>query len=243
MTSLHASVGSGPVMCFIQIKYAIKEVIIAALSFSFSCIHFHKLIFRSTTQAIRDIAFSKIQHIFANVHVPQKVLREMDNKTVNVVRKWLCLNTHSTRCFIFQKRQVGGLGVPNCMSEYTATRQSHLTNMLDCDDVSMRQMARASLLLDFKRRKVLHACGGEDSFLGFNRKTNGNLDGRAQGFGVSSDWPDLNDLCWRTGTELKWTSHYQPVEVSDVVKEDPSVIVEARPHHNNIVHLCVCVCV
>ncbi len=188
-------------------------------------------------QAIRDIAFSKIQHLFANVHIPQKVLREMDDKTVNVVRKWLCLNTHSTRCFIFQKRQVGGLGVPNCMWEYIATRQSHLTNMLNCDDVSVRQMARASLLLDFKRRKVLHACGEEDSFLGFKRKTNGKLDGRAQGFGVSSDWPDLNDLCWRTGTELKWTSHYQPVEVSDAVVEDPSVIVEARLHHNNIVHL------
>ncbi len=123
------------------------------------------------------------------------------------------------------------------MWEYTATRQSHLTNMLNCDDVSVRQMARASLLLDFKRRKVLHACGGEHSFLGFKRKTNGKLDGRAQGFGVSSDWPDLNDLCWRTGTELNWTSHYQPVEVSDAVVEDPSVIVEARLHHNNIVHL------
>ncbi len=148
----------------------------------------------------------------------------MDNKTVNVVRKWLCLNTHSTRCFIFQKRQDGGLGVPNCMWEYTATRQSHLTNMLNCDDVSVRQMARASLLLDFKRRKVLHACGEEDSFLGFKRKTNGKL-------------VDLNDLCWRTCTELKWTYHSQPVEVSDAVKEDPSVIMEARLHHNNIVHL------
>ncbi len=54
---------------------------------------------------------------------------------------------------------------------------------------------------------------------------------------VLSDWPDLNNLCWRTGTELKWTSHYQPVEVSDAVIEDPSVIMEARLHHNNIVHL------
>ncbi len=62
-------------------------------------------------------------------------------------------------------------------------------------------------------------CGEEDSFLGFKRKTNGKLDGRAQGFGVSSDWPDLNDLCWRTGTELKWTSHSQPVEVPDAVIE------------------------
>ena len=43
--------------------------------------------------------------------------------------------------------------------------------------------------------------------------------------------------CWRTGNELKWTSHLQPVEVSDAVIEDPSVVVEARLHHNSIVHL------
>ena len=66
-----------------------------------------------------------------HVHIPQKVLCEMDNKTVNTVRKWLCLNTHSARCFIFQKKQDRGLGVPNCMWEYTATRQSHLTNMAE----------------------------------------------------------------------------------------------------------------
>ncbi len=60
-------------------------------------------------QAIRDIAFSKIQHLFANVHIPQKVLREMDDKTVNVVRKWLCLNTHSTRCLSSRNDRSGGL--------------------------------------------------------------------------------------------------------------------------------------
>ncbi len=38
-------------LLLIQIKYAIKEVIITALSFSFSCIHFHKLLLRSTTFA------------------------------------------------------------------------------------------------------------------------------------------------------------------------------------------------
>ncbi|KAK0144246.1 Serine protease 27 [Merluccius polli] len=42
------------------------------------------------------------------------------------------------------KKQDGGLGVPNCMWEYTATRQPHLTNMLNCDNTSVRQMARAS---------------------------------------------------------------------------------------------------
>ena len=54
---------------------------------------------------------------------------------------------------------------------------------------------------------------------------------------MSSDWPDLNDLCQRTGTELKWTSNLRPVEVSDAVVDDSSVVVEARLHHKNIVHL------
>ena len=128
-------------------------------------------------QAIRDMAFLKIQHIFANVHIPQKVLRELDNKTDNMVRKWLCRNTHSTKCYIFQNRQDGGLGIPKCMWEYTATRQSHLTNMLNCGDPSVRQMARASLMLDFKKRKVLCDGSGEDDFLGIKRKPNGYLDG------------------------------------------------------------------
>ncbi len=108
--------------------------------------------------------------------------------------------------------------------------------MLNCDDISVRQMARASLLLILKDgRCYTHVVRKTASWV--LKKTNGKLDGRAQGFGVSSDWPDLNDLCWRTGTELKWTSHSQPVEVPDAVIEDPSVIMEARLHHNNIVHL------
>ena len=93
----------------------------------------------------------------------------------------------------------------------------------------------ASLMLDFMKWKVLHACIGEDNFLGFNRKPHGKLDGQAQGFCLSSDWPDLNNLCRRTGTELKWTSHLNPER--SLIVEDPSGVVEARLHHKSIIHL------
>lgn len=60
-------------------------------------------------QAIRDIAFSKIQHLFANVHIPQKVLRKMDNKTVNVVRKWF-VSTHILQDVLSSRKdRTGGL--------------------------------------------------------------------------------------------------------------------------------------
>ncbi len=39
-------------------------------------------------EAIRQVALSKVQHLFSNVHIQQKVLSEMDNKTVSLVRKW-----------------------------------------------------------------------------------------------------------------------------------------------------------
>lgn len=38
-------------------------------------------------QAVRDITFSNIQHLFTNVHIPQKGLSEMDSRTVQLVRK------------------------------------------------------------------------------------------------------------------------------------------------------------
>ncbi|XP_055721691.1 estrogen receptor beta-2-like [Salvelinus fontinalis] len=75
----------------------------------------------------------------------------------------------------------------------------------DHDDSTVRELARASLLLDLRRRKVPLATDIEDNFLHFWRKANGQLDTRAVGFGVWSDWPDLNDLCNRTGVELRWT--------------------------------------
>ena len=49
-------------------------------------------------QAITEIALSKIQHLFANIHIPQKTLTELNNLTVRTVRRWFGLNTRSTRC-------------------------------------------------------------------------------------------------------------------------------------------------
>ncbi|XP_033999995.1 uncharacterized protein LOC117493511 [Trematomus bernacchii] len=136
----------------------------------------------------------------------------MTNKTVQLVRKWVGLNTHSTRGIIFLPCGEGGLGVPNVEWTYIATRLAHLVHMLNNDDVTVREMARASLLLDLQRRKIPLASADLNNFLGFRRKDSGKLDSQAKGFGVWSDWPD------NTQTE---------VPVSDELITDPSVVVKA----------------
>ncbi len=52
-------------------------------------------------EAIRQVALSKVQHLFSNVHIQQKVLSKMDNKTVSLVRKWFGLNTHTALVMLF----------------------------------------------------------------------------------------------------------------------------------------------
>lgn len=86
---------------------------------------------------------------------------------------------------------------------YSITRLTHLISMLNNDDAAVRELARASLFLDLRKRKVPLATGNQDSFLGFRRKNNGKLDTQTTGFGVRSDWPDLNDLCSRLAVKLQ----------------------------------------
>ncbi|KAF3851817.1 hypothetical protein F7725_005172 [Dissostichus mawsoni] len=64
-------------------------------------------------QAVREVALAKIQHLFANVHIPLKALREMTNKTVQLVRKWVGLNTHSNGDHLSPMWR-GGAGSPQC---------------------------------------------------------------------------------------------------------------------------------
>ena len=106
----------------------------------------------------------------------QKVLREMNTKTVSVVRRWFGLNSHSTRDIIFHPQWEGGLGVPNVEWIYTSMRISHLLRMLNNDDKDVRELARSSLFLDMRRRKVPVAREAEPHFLGFKRKASRKLD-------------------------------------------------------------------
>ena len=104
-----------------------------------------------------------------------------------------------------EQSREGGLGVPDFEWTYITTRLSHLLNMLNNDDSTVREITRASLFLDLGKRKVPLARESEPSFLGFRKKANGKLDTHAAGFGVRSNWPDLNDLSNWTGVDLQWS--------------------------------------
>lgn len=104
--------------------------------------------------AIRQIALSRVQHFFANVHISRKILQDLNNKTVKTVRRWLGLNSHTTCDVIHHSRRERGLGVPDFEWTYITTQLSHLLSMLNNDDSIVREMAHASLFLDLGKRKV-----------------------------------------------------------------------------------------
>jgi hypothetical protein len=87
-------------------------------------------------------------------------------------------------------------------------------------------MARGSLLLDLRKRKIPLAPRG--GARGDTRDT------RAKGFGVSSDWPDLNDLCNDNNIQLNWIhTTGEQVSVSEELIMDLNVHAEATLHHDN----------
>lgn len=109
--------------------------------------------------------------------------------------------------------------------------------MLNNDDATVKEMARNGLFfLDFRRRKVPLATATQNNFLGFRRKDSGKLDSQAKGFGVWSDWPDLNDLCNRTGVELEWSQNNGQVDmpITDELITDSSVAVVATINQQGV---------
>ena len=53
---------------------------------------------------------------------------------------------------------------------YTATRLTHLISVLNSDDATVRELARAPLLLELRKRKAPLAKAGQDGFLGFRKE-------------------------------------------------------------------------
>ena len=87
-------------------------------------------------QAIPEISLSKIQHLFANIHLPKRILTELNDKTVSMARHWIGLNSHSTRDVLYHRVREGGL---ESLTEwvYVAARVSNLFRMLNSDDSAM----------------------------------------------------------------------------------------------------------
>ena len=94
--------------------------------------------------------------------------------------------------------------------------------------VYLQALARASLLLDPRRRKGSHwPQTTKTAYWALRRRGNEKLDTHAAGFGVWSDLLDLNNLCNRTAVKFKWTTiHLQASpERPEAVGTDPSATV------------------
>ena len=68
--------------------------------------------------------------------------------------------------------------------------------MLDHPELNIRFVARNNLSIDMRKHGVVKVCSSETSnFLGYKCKENGFIETNVKGgFGVTSDWPHLNQL-------------------------------------------------
>ena len=110
----------------------------------------------------------------------------------------------SVQLAYFQPKIRGCLGIRKPSIVYKATRIAHLLNMLNHQDINIKFIARHSLKIDMKKREVKH--GNQNTgFLGFAVKENGHLDTHVRGgFGVISDWPQLQRLTYSLDLSLSW---------------------------------------
>ena len=142
------------------------------------------------------IALSKIIHHFANTRLTEEHLNELDTLLVKSLRKILSLGHSTTVRTRFQPKSKGGLGVRKPSIVYTATRIAHLAHMLDLPELNIRFVARNSLSIDMKKRGVVKVRSSEVcNFLDYKCKENRLIETNIKGgFGVTSDWPHLNQL-------------------------------------------------
>ena len=78
--------------------------------------------------------------------------------------------------------------------------------MLDHPELNIRFVARNSLSIDMKKRGVVKVRSTEISnFLGYKCKKNGSIETNIKGgFGVTSDWPQSNQLARKMGITLEF---------------------------------------
>ena len=147
-------------------------------------------------EALKVIALSKIIHHFADTQLTEQHLNELDTLLVKSLRKILSLNHSTTVRTCLKPKSKGGLGVRKPSIVYTATRLVHLIFMLDHLKPNIRFVARNNLSIDMKKQGVVKVCSSDISnFLGYKCKENGLIETNIKGgFGVTSDWPYLNQL-------------------------------------------------
>ena len=151
-------------------------------------------------KAVNMIVMSKLQFYFSNTHFTVKSLLDLENLLVRLVREWFSLNTSATHSFMFVPKCNVGLGLRNPTTLYNSKRVSFLLSVLNSKDTLVRKVARESLALHMRARKVLKAPdGAENQFLGCVVDSEDKVvKGSKQCWG-RSDWIELNELCIRIG--------------------------------------------
>ena len=155
-------------------------------------------------EALEVIALAKIGHQFANTRIAEEKILELDKALIKCLRRIFGIGDTITIKARYQPKVKGIFGVRLPSIVYHTSRIAHLISMLDHKEENIRFVARNSLELDMHKRNISRVYHGRNC-LGFEMKNDGKFSTKVKGgFGVATDWPHLNLLACKVGTELIW---------------------------------------
>ena len=151
--------------------------------------------------AFNNLALAKILHHFYNSRISETVLESMEKHLVESVRELFGFYKSTTQLSIFFPREHGGLGIKKISNIYYTTRIAYLVKMLNHNVDKFKFIARRSVKLAMKRRKV-SLTDSENNFLGY--ELNEGFLVCKTSYGCQSDWPDLVRYARKVNVRVKY---------------------------------------
>ena len=145
---------------------------------------------------------AKIARQFANTRISEEKILEFDKVLIKCLRRTFGIGDLITIRACYQPEVKGGFGVRLPSIFYRASRIAHLISMIINEEKNIRFVARNNLEFDIHERNISRVHHGRNC-LGLEMKNDGKFSTKVKGgFGVASDWPHLNLLACKVGSEL-----------------------------------------
>ena len=171
--------------------------------------------------AFNNLVLADILHHFYNTRSSEICIESMEKHLVSAIGNLLKLYKSTTQSAMFLPRNHGRLGVKKLSFVYYTRRIAF--QMLNHNVEKCSVIARESMKLDMKKRKVSFAGFQRRNFLGYELDENGTLNCKTT-FGCQSDWVDLVRYTRKIGVYLEL--RYNKVVVlknGTVVKPTPKL--------------------
>ena len=180
--------------------------------------------------AINNLALAQILHHFYNTRLEEQEIEDLDKYVTTKIRQLLGIYSSTTDLIIYLPRKNGGIGIKRISDVYRSTRIAFLIKMINHSEKHFQNIARESLNLDFKKRKIISS-NEENNFLGYSVNMNGYLNIRTM-YAVKSDWIDLFRFSKKFNVKVHWKENDAKVKIGDEYYDDKADLTKRLFMHS-----------